>query len=379
MQSLVEALRRRYAVHYVGIGYKGPEIRKPGLTIYPCNLHGGDVYGSGLAQTLIERLRPRLVLLLNDLWVLHNYRNLGRLTERPTVVAYVPLDGRLVDPSWIEPLGFIDCWVAYTEFARGELARGLERLEGGAKRRVEVIPHGVDRAVFRPLGPQDGEARRGVARRRAFPGLASADRAFVVLNANRPQPRKRIDLTIRGFAEFARGKPPHVQLCLHHAVMGAEEREPILSLAASEGILDRLIMSPEHTGLDDSDAALNELYNACDLGLNTSMGEGWGLVSFEHAATGAAQVVPSHSACGELWKDAALLVDPTNRYVPRFSPLEMAEVDAASVASALQRLYENEALRAWTANACHARATRPEYDWERISAQWDSLFEGLLQ
>ena len=45
-----------------------------------------------------------------------------------------------------------------------------------------------------------------------------------------------------------------------------------------------------------SDADLNRLYNACAIGLNTSAGEGFGLVSFEHAATGAPQVVPDHDA-----------------------------------------------------------------------------------
>lgn len=32
------------------------------------------------------------------------------------------------------------------------------------------------------------------------------------------------------------------------------------------------------------------------------MGEGWGMVSFEHVATGAVQIVPDRSACGKLWK-----------------------------------------------------------------------------
>ena len=31
------------------------------------------------------------------------------------------------------------------------------------------------------------------------------------------------------------------------------------------------------------DEALNLIYNACDVGINTANGEGWGLVPFEHA------------------------------------------------------------------------------------------------
>src|SRR5262249_62046781 len=36
--------------------------------------------------------------------------------------------------------------------------------------------------------------------------------SFVVLNASRPDKRKRVDLTVRGFARFAAGKPAHVRL-----------------------------------------------------------------------------------------------------------------------------------------------------------------------
>jgi hypothetical protein len=51
-----------------------------------------------------------------------------------------------------------------------------------------------------------------------------------------------------------------------------------------------------------SDEQLNFLYNACDVGINTTTGEGWGMPSFEHAATRAAQIVPHHTSLADLWK-----------------------------------------------------------------------------
>ena len=72
------------------------------------------------------------------------------------------------------------------------------------------------------------------------------------------------------------------------------------------------------------------------------MGEGWGLVSVEHGATGAAQIVPRHSACEEIWEGAALMLDPIERLVPEaFSPLELAAVSAEQVAEALEMLYRD--------------------------------------
>jgi len=42
--------------------------------------------------------------------------------------------------------------------------------------------------------------------------------------------------------------------------------------------------------------------HACDVGVNTCKGEGFGLVNFEHAACRVAQVVPNHTSCKELFE-----------------------------------------------------------------------------
>ncbi|HVF98466.1 MAG TPA: glycosyltransferase, partial [Chloroflexia bacterium] len=192
----------------------------------------------------------------------------------------------------------------------------------------------------------------------------------------RAQPRKRIDLTLQGFALFAKDKPAHVRLVLHHAVTFGEERADVARQADALGIAGRVTVGPvEGSGTSDED--LNLLYNACDVGLNTSMGEGWGLVSFEHAATGAAQIVPRHSACAELWDGAAEVVEPVAAYVPDFGMLEMQEVAPEGVAAALERLYADRAYRRDMSVKAYRNATQPAYRWERIAAQWGQLFNAM--
>jgi D-inositol-3-phosphate glycosyltransferase len=93
-----------------------------------------------------------------------------------------------------------------------------------------------------------------------------------------------------------------VKLCVHHAFFGQREQEQIRAWIREFGVGDRVSVNPQGGGVRD-DRELNLLYNACDVGINTSMGEGWGLVSFEHGATGGAQIVPEHTACAELWAD----------------------------------------------------------------------------
>ena len=98
---------------------------------------------------------------------------------------------------------------------------------------------------------------------------------FIVLNANRNQPRKRIDTTIRAFALFARGKPAGVNLFLH---MGVEDAGwNVVTLARRYGVEDRLLMSSLNKTIQGvSQQQLNRVYNACDVGLNTSTAEGLG-------------------------------------------------------------------------------------------------------
>lgn len=371
MRSILEPLADHYDIHFIAIGHKGP-MKTGRITVHPCNLRGGDVFGAYQAREFIEKHRPEVVFLVNDLWILSKYaRSLADRASRTKVVCYCPLDGKIMDGGLIKPLTSFDRLVVYTEFARREFERAAER-GGVSLPPMEVMPHGVDTDVFRPLSKEE----RLAARRLLFPNRPELHDAFIVLNANRAQPRKRIDLTIEGFARFARGKPENVRLYLHHAVASAEERVEIARQARARGISGRLIPSPDGTRRV-SDEELNEIYNACDVGVNTAMGEGWGLVSFEHAATGAAQIVPRHGACAELWEGSAELLDPADSRVPEFSLLEMRSVSPGGVAAALERLYSDRAHRGDMSRAAYRNATR--YRWDEISARWRRLFDEALR
>ena len=123
------------------------------------------------------------------------------------------------------------------------------------------------------------------------------------------------------------------------------------------------------------------IYNLCDVGLNTSSSEGFGLVSFEHAATGAAQVVPGFGNTAELWAGAAELLPAavTLSHRCQRSRVEERLIDPASVAAALQRLYEDPEHRWRMALAAHRRATDPALDPARLGARWRALFANALR
>jgi glycosyltransferase involved in cell wall biosynthesis len=376
LHCIIERLKHRYEVHHLGINYSGDPHRAD-WPIYPAGL-GGDVFGVNRLDDLLVKLQPSLVLLVYDLWVLARYAAIIE-KHRGTFasVAYFPVDGLPVDPDIAKPLQAIDRLVAYNEFGAAAMRSAIEAAAASDSeikpRDIAIIPHGVETGVFFPL-----PGGRPAAKRQLFPPQPELLDSFVVLNANRNQPRKRIDMTVEGFARFAAGKPPNVKLYLH---MGREDMGwDLVKLARHFGIEERLILTTTDPAIPiETPDRLNLIYNACDVGLNTSSGEGWGLVSFEHAATGAAQIVPHHTACAELWQDAAEFVEPGLTLINEKILTSAHIVTPAGVAAAMERLYRDPAHRADYAERAFRNATRPEYDWDVIAAQWDRLFQTMLK
>ncbi len=380
MEGIFGPLSAGYEIHHLGTNYRG-DPHGYDWKVYPAEI-AGDRWGANRVVQLVEKLRPSLVFILNDIWVQHAYLNeLRKMKGAPPVVLYCPVDGGPIDPEAIEPLAGVRRCVAYTEFGRGviEAAARAQREKDPAFDfpAVEVVPHGVDTDTFRPLDAPEGVSPRLHARRLLFPGMSDIEERFIVLNANRNQPRKRIDTTIRGFALFAQGKPAGVNLFLH---MGVEDVGwNVVQLARRYGVEDRVLMSSLNKTIQGvSQQQLNLVYNACDVGLNTSTAEGWGLPSFEHAATRAAQVVPRHSACAELWEGAALLVEPAMSILFEKILTEAWLVTPEGVAEALERLYSDRGLLAEMSERASRNATRAEYRWENIAARWDALFREVL-
>lgn len=386
MHSIMRRLADRHEIDYLGIGYSGEAVRHQGLTIHPTNPRGGDVFAAFQAIRFIEEINPSLLFILHDIWTFEYYlRLLGPYRERLKIVAYIPIDGRIVNEEDAAPLQQTDAVVAYTDFARGEFDRAFHRLreERGGRDfpRLEVVPHGVDRERFHPfpeLVVSDFDSRgRAGAKRRVFGDGVDPHNSFVVLNASRPDKRKRLDLTISGFAKFAADKPANVRLCLHQGITDEIEERRMESLIRQYGLGARVLFNPLAGGVVEDDD-LNLIYNACDVGLNTSMGEGWGLASFEHAAAGAAQVVPDHTACSEIWRGRGELIPPVRSYVPEFSTLEMGGVSADGVARALEALYRDRLRHQRLAKAAFTLTQRPEYSWDSIASRFEELFVSLL-
>lgn len=374
IRSIFHPLHHDYELHQLATRFDG------GAHDYPWKLYPAgkdkDRYGFNRIGPLIEAIQPAIVFLLYDItFQVPFLEHLGRTKSRAKFVFYSPVESGPIAPEIMQRLGGVARYVVFTEYGRREIENALRTVRENDPAfqfpALEVIPHGVATDKFFPL-PDKIEARRQMK-------LDDAEHrdAFIVLNANRNMPRKRIDLTMQGFALFAKDKPANVKLYLHMAT--EDTGWNVLILAKRYGIFDRLIMTQaDNSRPTFSDEQLNFLYNACDVGINTTTGEGWGMPSFEHAATRAAQIVPRHTSLADLWNGSAEFIEPVMTLTYPGNLTHAHIVSPEGVAAALQRLYENRDHRGALAEAAYQNATRAEFNWQRIAARWRRLFEELL-
>lgn len=326
----------------------------------------GDPFGLQQLPDLLETLRPDRLVLCHDapiagalMPVIKEYG-----AERPgfRFIPYVPVEWdhtRLHDLTWCAEADHV---VAYTQFGQVRICEALDR-QGLPHPPHSVVYHGVDTQTFFPIHDERSTGRRQ-ARRSVFGDDRFAD-AFMVLNANRNAPRKRIDLTIVGFAEFAQTHPNAILVLHSHHARPAYD---LLELAHDHGCADRLVLT-QQLSIDRpwSDSQMNLLYNACDVGVNTSNGEGFGLVALEHAATGAAQIVPDHSACRELWCDHGVLIDISDR--------ERGHVDPQHLSRILRELADQPSRLMALCDHARRRALDPQFSWQRFADRWRTVLE----
>lgn len=320
-----------------------------------------DPHGLAELPAVLDRVRPDVVLACHDPAVLAAQTEVVRAHSGARVVLYLPLEWRSQDPLTLRELSAADCVVCYTATAERWI---LAQAGPHAPIAPEPIPHGVDRLAFGPVdaeGSPDRRAPRATARAAARRLLGLPDHGTIILNANHDTPRKRLGTTLQAFALIAEETTDAWLILTHGQRLRDETRRPALR--------DRVFI-PDRP--PETDRALNHYYNSADVGLNTCTAEGWGMIAFEHAAAGAAQVMPDHPALRELWGPTALLVPYAPSQVDGYGL-----VDASDVAEVLLALCRDRAHTDHLGRLAQARAGSAEFDWEAIARRWKTLLRKL--
>ena len=369
-ENVISRLKDDFEIVVLGNNWWGdPTPLQEAYKMYPSsNRHQTAPFGEQRIREIVEREQPDVVFTINDMWIINEqYRQIQDLHKQGKFkfVGYAPMDSY----GWIgcldETANDWDAIISYTEFGAHEFVRG------GIYKPIAVIPHGVTPGQFYPMD-------RNECRRK----LGLKEDIFIVFNGNRNQFRKRQDITIKAFAKFAVNKP-EAQLYLH---MGLKDQGwdlmGVFAREMSKVGLDpngRIIMTTQSDGPPNvSVEMLNTIYNACDVGVNTCKGEGWGLVNFEHAACGVPQVVPDHTSCKEIFENYGELIRCDHVDVDTNYAREMPCPSSDHLAEILEDLYHDRTYREHVGERCRERVMDTQFSWDTVASQFGGIFEEVL-
>lgn len=319
-------------------------------------------FGYGALPDVIRKKKPAVVMIYNDMAVVTQFVEAIRKSG-------IPRDFKL----WIY------CDQVYTTQSQvflDILNRDADRIfafspywkkclkDQGVTRPVDVLLHGFN-------GHQCFPVPRDLARKQ----LSLPNDMFLFLNLNRNQPRKRYDILMMAFVELLVKYPtkPLFLLCICDKgekggwwLFELFARELKLRGVPIEQFAQRLIITAQNMSFKDDE--INMFYNAADVGISTSDGEGWGLCQFEQMGVGVPQVVPDIGGYKEFCNsDNSVLVTPTVRYYlpTSFSPVggEAMACDPHAVCLAMEEYMLNSAKK-----EAHGKAAREKvlgYTWEK--------------
>jgi len=362
-QGILEALYQtgKYRISVLGINHPiGDPHRYEGMfRIYPAKAKG-HVYGFNRVEEVVGKERPDVIVINNDLWIASEYVKL--IPENNRIITYSPVDALPVEKMWIDNLEKVNARITtYTQFAK----RGITEASKDVK--VDVIGHAVDTDEFYPID----DARRFLAN--------IPDDAFIVQNVNRNQPRKRLDLFLKGMKiwldRLSRKDRDKIKFYYHGTLRDVGWN--LISLAKRWGIDDCFLVTDQshiNPAQGVSIPMLCKIYNCADVHVMTSMGEGFGLSPFESAACGIAQVVPEHSACLELWKGRAPLIKVSHWEVLTGGVnTEGGVIDLESFVEILDDLYRNRDKLKHYAKVAYEYVQREEFTWEYVARYFDRI------
>lgn len=327
-------------------GIEGGIIRnQEGITELPRHL---DQYGNDIIVADMKFSRSELLVTLIDPFVLD-----GDNLQQVNWCAWVPVDCTPISDENDKALKGAHWVWSMSKFGHEQLTQaGYKPL---------YVPHGVDSQAFKPVD-------RNAAREKLGNHLETdlTDKFLVVtVAANKGTPsRKNFWGMFMAFAEFAKTHPDAL-FYVHTDPMPSRYGDHLHKFVARFGLEGKVIFPNAYHLARNlyQEEYLNDVYNAADVFMLLSMGEGFGIPIVEAQMAGCPVIVSDGSACAELclsgWKVGTLPSQPYDGRQGCFwhLPLHPYSVNALNAAYAAKgdMLYRE-----------NARTFALEYDYRHV-------------
>lgn len=326
-------------------------------------------FGFNKIKEYIEMVGPDVVMIYNDPLVIYKFiEAMGHDRSSSPYKLWTYVDqvyNGIAQPLMNAIKEHSDRVYVFTDIWRNALIK-----QYGEFQDVRVLEHGVDSTTFSSL---PAEARRTLRTNLNIPADAT-----VFLNANRNSQRKRLDLSIQGFARLLAKNPsmPYYMIVVTNVNPQAGSYYDLVRIFAREiellglpqEIAARLLLIDSSGKNVITDEGINQIYNLADIGINTSDGEGFGLCQLEHMLTGAPQIVTDVGSYRTFLDDsvAAFISPRSDVYCAGTMPLGgwAPSFDPNDVATAMEHVSSN------LADMKQSVAGYPFKTWSTVCDSW---------
>lgn len=231
-----------------------------------------------------------------DIFIHHDYQqDFGSVSvpREGKFIAVRTWDFGMFPGKWVGKIDECDqLWVHSGWVKRNAMKSGID------KKRIKVIPHGIDEKIFKPAGEKYG---------------LSTDKSFKFLFVGATVFRKGIDILLKAFGMAFDARD---DVCL---VIKDNPRDVFYSGIKYKDEISALrkdMNYPELIYIDEylSARELASLYRVCDVGVFPYRAEGFCLPILEAMASGLPSVVPRFGACLDFCADSNSFLMPVKRF-----------------------------------------------------------------
>ncbi len=338
-----------------------------------------DEFGIKIIEETIEQIQPDIVIIYNDIIVTCNHLNVLNILRYEKgynfkVVSYLDLVYEYEKPLYVDFVNrHTDLIIIFSECWKNNLMK-----MGVKEEKIKIAYHGLDSHLTR--------LNKQACRKE----LSLNEDDFIILNCNRNSYRKATYLTISSFIKFLKKNEKSTNLdkikLLLHCELDSKTGYDIIEICKIECIKEEMdfdnIINHHIIRLKDyaiDDEMMNKLYNACDMGINTCVGEGFGLCSFEHIYLGKPQIISAVGAHKDIFKgyNEFMVVPSVEYYIPTHTDAHVGFIEICSskdFSEKINTIYNYYKKYEIISNN-FSNNMKKKYDWENILKEFKSYID----
>lgn len=315
-----------YEVYIGNLQHAGHPINIDGIINYP-------LYDDRLLPDFLDEVKPDLVIAYGSIWV-SPFNLLGQICSKKNIklMFYATIEFSSLSIYFIKPLIGANYLATPSKFGKKVLMK--YNISGD---RIKVVPHGVNMKIFRPF-------------KSSFEGYE--DMFFYGMVA-RNTPRKEFPVIIKAFRMLPDEVKENSMLYFHTSaeeegttMHGAIRGWDIPLLVTKYGLQGKVLLPGRaHKYWGVSEEELAQIYNALNVYVHASTGEGFGLPLIEAMACGKPIIASKNTAIPEVVGDAGILVPCWEEDLETTDGFTIATTKIKEFSGAMLKLYEDDKFR----------------------------------